>query len=198
MDSYRDVIYSMSSKLTRDECQDIAILYNLHQRYHEERPFIVLNQLEKEQIISETCPGKLVNVLKKVNRFDLANEAKKLSATLKKSNKKKPPTAPLISKPAAEQPLDRANIEFAFARKQVDQLANTLSKLQTSSLYEYDQEISDAIDKLKLINKHLTKAEKHCGLASTKTYTDFFPDDNSSFSSSGHSSISSNISQGNE
>ena len=195
---YRDIMYRVSSRLTKDECQDIALLYNLHNKYQDERQFIIFIQLEKEQIISENCPDNLVNVLKRVNRLDLANDAKKWSAALKK-NKKKPPslkdhkkttTAPPT--PTADTPTNWTSVEFALARKQVDQLATTLNNIRSNQCC--DQEITNALEKLSLVNTHLSKAEQQRGLPTTKRFNDAFEDDLSS--SSCQSSISSNISQG--
>lgn len=156
---YRDIMYRMSSQLSKEEGQDIAILYELDEMCRDERQFIVLVQLERRQMISESRPEKLVEVFRRIGRIDLAKETEKLSASLNKKKKKQ-----RLVTPSAEKPPDW----LMMARMQAEQLALLLEKLQSDD--PTDQEISGALGMMKNVDRHLLKAEKRRGLSSGRSY----------------------------
>lgn len=194
VNDYRRIIYQTALGLSRDEAQDIALLYDLEHVYHEARQFIVLVQLEQKQIISENSPEKLVEVFKSINRADLANKAEKMSSSLRKTRKKKNRGKQTADGGVLESQDKRLPDDwFLIAKMQVEQLAFTLNKLRSSGDSSADREITAASEKLRIVNKHLARAERRRGLPTTKNQhitSCHFSDDDSSLSSC-HSSLTS-------
>ena len=160
MHNYRDVMYRMSNRLSKEEAQDIAMLNELEHNFHDERQFRIFVQLEQRQIISESSPEKLVQILRKIDRKDLAKEAERLNVLLKRSRKKnRGTTNNCVQEPTPEW----KSAEFAVARMHIEHLAASLMKLEP----DCDQEIKEAVDKLNGINKNLSRAERCRGLPPT-------------------------------
>ena len=177
-----DTMYYVSTRLTKEESQDLALLYQLPPRLQDERAFKVLLELEKQQYILAGKPETLESVVKRINRLDLATEVRKRANNEKKIKRGK---RKVVQKPPQELPL-KSSAKCALARLQLEQTEGVMKKLLSDL---NDPDISDALDLLTKCNKCLSRAERRHGLPTTREYSD---DD----SQSSHSSPSSDSGQG--
>ena len=85
---FNRLLYKIAQKLSDEEIDSLVVIEGLPVAYKGKPQFTVLEQMVLQDTISESKPEKLAEVLKGINRMDLAKEAKDFSRTAKRSKKK--------------------------------------------------------------------------------------------------------------
>ena len=134
---FHRLLYKIAQKLSHEEIDSLVFIEGLPVAFKGKVPFTVLEQMVLQGIISESKPEKFFEVLKGINRVDLAKEAKDFSRTTKRS-KKNHRSSEVQSDEQVSRVAIAANSEVALVQTnillaQLDRLTETVSEASQGS-----------------------------------------------------------------
>ena len=162
---FHRLLYKIALKLSQEEIDSLVTIEELPVAFKGKVPFTVLEQMVLQGIISESKPEKLAEVLKGINRMDLAKEAKDFSRTTKRS-KKNHRSSEVQSDEQVSRVAIAANSEVTLVQTnillaQLDRLTETVSEASQGSGRER------VIEQVRKAKKQIESAERllktlHC------------------------------------
>ena len=166
---FRRLLYKIAQKLSQEEIDSLVFIQDLPVAYKGKGPFTVLEQMVLQDTISESKPEKLVEVLKGINRMDLAKEAKDFFRTAKRSKKGSRSAVQSDDHEQVSRVAVAANFELTFLKiksllTQLDRLSETVSEASQGE---------SEIERVRKAKKQIESAEwlLHCnsGMESDST-----------------------------
>ena len=134
---FRRLLYKIAQQLSQEESDSLVVIESLPIAFKGKPSFIVFVQMVLQGTISESKPDNLVEVLKGINRMDLAKQAKDLSRSTKRSKKKHRDLEVQSLDEQVSRVAIAANSEVTLVQsnillEQLDRLRETVSEAQGS------------------------------------------------------------------
>ena len=172
---FHRLLYNTAQKLSQEETDSLIFIEELPVAFKGKVPFTVLEQMVLQGIISASKPEKLAEVLKGINRVDLAKEAKDFSRTTKRNKKNRQSSEDeQVLHVAITANSEVALVQINILLAQLDRLTETMSEASQGSGRER------VIDLVCRAKKQIESAEQllktlHCNTQSPSSDEEVHP-----------------------